>query len=50
MVNRNPSSSEWYSLAPLRMIPVVPEWFTNDRRVSAVFVLFLVVATAVFGR
>ncbi len=46
----NPFSSEWYTSPPLRLSRVVSEWITNDRRVSAGFVLLLVVLTVVLTR
>lgn len=50
MVEPSPFSSEWYPAEPSRMSRGVPEWLATDRRVSAVFVLLLVVATVVLGR
>lgn len=50
MVEPNPFSSEWYTAEPPRQRRVDAEWFTNDRRVSEVFVLLLVVVTVLVSR
>ena len=50
MVDHSPFSREWYQSKPARLGRIVPDWFANDRRASAFFVLLLVAATVLFSR